>query len=128
MNPEEIESIFEQTARDLGFDSFLNFAKSKMIQTLKEKLELSASVTNKYEKKYSMKLIEFQSKFNELNGFTIIEKEDDEMDWEWHESSLEFLSKRLEEFKENNLDKITTHSKSAEKYIIDYYNELKQHK
>ncbi len=74
-------NIINESIKNLGFSNIYEFAEVQLIKILEKNIETTKEVIIKLEKKYKMKLENFNKNFYETDNFSLIEKEDDEMDW-----------------------------------------------
>ena len=113
-----IHPVLEEIAKDIGYESFLEFGKSKLIEYLESNLNKFSKDIQDYEKKYSMDFIRFQNEFDSISDKDIIEKEDDEMEWEWKLSAINSINDKLKELKSNELYNGTSSIKNNERRIL----------
>jgi len=91
-NQEKILEAFAQTERSLN-----DYLQDELIAYLKEEIANFEQKIQFFEQKYQMSWEEMGQKFDELNQFGIIEKEDDYLDWvtamDFKEATQKSLSK-----------------------------------
>jgi hypothetical protein len=96
-----LDPILEKTAKALGYQSAVDFARIELRHQAAQKLTYFQGRADLYEQKYGMTLQEFAERVPNqgdisLKRFGIIEKEDDLMDWESSEHSLLFYRQQLD--------------------------------
>ena len=96
------EFLEEVVQKELGFDSVDDFIRQQALAIFHQKLAETESAVSRYETKYGMSLIEFQTRIvNQqdelLKRFGIIEREDDLLDWEFQDHALPYYRQRLEQ-------------------------------
>lgn len=90
-------SALEETAHALGYQSASAFAEIELRNRASQKLAYFKSRVDLYEQKYDMLFDEFMQRVPnqkdvDLKRFSIIEKEDDSMDWDDSLHSLRFYA------------------------------------
>ena len=83
----ESKQVMEQIAKSLGYNSVFDFARIEIRNKVLQKIAYYQSRVDYYEHKYGMNFEIFRNRVvNQddpvLSQFGIIEKEDDDMEWE----------------------------------------------
>ena len=96
-----LEPALEETAHALGYQSAVDFARIELKSRAAQKHAYFKSRVDLYEQKYDMSFDEFMERVPRrddvaLKRFGLIEKEDDCMDWEDSQHSLNFYQQQLD--------------------------------
>lgn len=116
-----MNALLENTIKELGFPSLEEFARHQAVAILTQKIQAYQKEVEKYSSKYGMDFSEFTERHTELNQFDMLEKEDDQMDWEISLHSLHSLQKKVSLLKDGGyipLNEID-YRKRIEEYILN---------
>ena len=80
--------VINKNLSELGYENIYDFVIDQMIGIAKEKLKKSEDTVRGFEQKYGMNFDTYRKNFHSFN-FELIEKEDDQVDWEVELSFLE---------------------------------------
>ncbi|AQG81113.1 hypothetical protein [Spirosoma montaniterrae] len=86
-------SVSEDIIRDLGYQTIDDFLRIQARRALEQKISYYQSRVDFYERKYGMSFTEFRQRIQNaadetLAPFSVIEKEDDDNDWD---DALDFI-------------------------------------
>lgn len=98
-----MNQLLESTIKELGFSDIESFAHYYAIEILEHKLSNYQLEIQKYKDKYGLDFEQFESKFLEISQFSIIEKEDDFIEWEGLLHSLKSLKIKIEQLRESKI-------------------------
>ncbi|HMV41739.1 MAG TPA: hypothetical protein PK079_07055 [Leptospiraceae bacterium] len=113
-----MNALLENTIKELGFPSLEEFAKHQAIAILTQKILTYQKEIEKYISKYGMNYSEFSERHSEISHIDMLEKEDDQMDWEIALHSLHSLQKKVNSLKEDG--DIPMNERDYRKRIEDY--------
>ncbi len=97
----DTHNAMEELAQGLGFQSVFDFTKNQIRNVTLQKIAYYQSRIDSFEKKYNMTFGEFRKAVIDdtnlkLSEFGIIEKEDDDNDWEDATDFVEIYSQKLQ--------------------------------
>ena len=96
------QSVLEKVVHAFGYRSMEDFVRIEIRNLLQQKIAYYQSRIDVYEQKYGMNFSEFRRRVVDqsdpvLSKFGIIEKEDDDNDWEFENRSLSYSQHLLEQ-------------------------------
>ncbi len=76
------EQTLNDTVRSLGYLDVTSFAREQALSLIKQRIAYYQSRCDFFQKKYGMQYKEFMERFHALESPTLLEREDDSMEWE----------------------------------------------
>ncbi|MGA0559061.1 hypothetical protein ACO2Q8_20560 [Larkinella sp. VNQ87] len=74
--------VLIQTIQGLGYASLVDFAREQARSILEQKIAYYQSRVDFFQQKYGFDFDQFSQQFDQIKPYSMLEKEDDSMQWE----------------------------------------------